>query len=267
MVSFPNALHPCDITQENSLLPFPSFFVLCLFIFFYLLQISFSSRACERYNLWKNTSLDLLLEHLTYKLKGSITRATSLKASINTKVLWCEDSVKNSCWEKNDTFFRSSHLIQIRILHNWIIFFRKKKDEYMSRIVSVLFPYLELKFSVYAWPFRVRWLQLVHQKSRAPTANVVNTVLTWKITFNPVPATVRFCLPTQLRIPVGQEHVTCHLSKQQTKLTNHVSLGNISPARDQHTHFKTAENVCASRAMQITVFAVVTEKQIYYLFY
>ena len=178
MFSFPNALHPCDITQENSLFPFPSFFVLCLFTFFYLLQISFSSRACERYNLWKNTSRDLLLEHLTYKLKGSITRATSLKASINTEVLRCEDSVKDCCWEKNDTFFFSSRLIQIRILRNWIIFSKKKKkDEYIARTVSVLFPYLGLKFSHNAGPFRVRWLQLVHQKSRAPTADVVDTVL------------------------------------------------------------------------------------------
>lgn len=56
-------------------------------------------------------------------------------------------------------------------------------------------------------------------------------------------------------------------AKQRTKLTNHVSLGNIRPARDQDTHFKTAENVCASRAMQITVFSFMTEKQIYYLFY
>ena len=104
-------------------------FLFCLLSFlpFYLLQISFSSRVFEWHNLWKNTSLDLLLEHLTYKLKGSITRATSLKASINTKVLRFEDSVKDCCWEKNDTFFFSSRVIQIRILRNWIIFSKKKK--------------------------------------------------------------------------------------------------------------------------------------------
>ena len=104
-------------------------FLFCLLSFlpFYLLHISFSSRVFEGHNLWKNTSLDLLLEHLTYKLKGSITRATSLKASINTKVLRCEDSVKDCCWEKNDTFFFSSRLIQIRILRNWIIFSKKKE--------------------------------------------------------------------------------------------------------------------------------------------
>ena len=187
--------------------PFPSFFVFCLFFFFYLLQISFSSRVFERHNLWKNTSLDLLLEHLTYKLKGSIIRATLLKASINTKVLWCEDSVKDCCWEKNDIFFLSSHLIQIRILHNWIIF-SKKKDEYIARIVSVLFPYLELKFSADAGPIGVRWLQFVHQRSRAPTADGVNTVLTWQITFNPLLATVKF---------VGQQHVTCQFCEAANK--------------------------------------------------
>ena len=133
-------------TVFSLFLPFLSF---VFSSFFYHLQISFSSRACERYNLWKNTSLDLLLEHLTYKLKGSITRATSLKASINTKVLWCEDSVKDSCWEKNDTFFRSSHLIQIRILHNWIIFFRKKKR----------WVYIENSFSIISisWAKVFRW--------------------------------------------------------------------------------------------------------------
>lgn len=155
-------------------------FLFCLLSFlpFYLLQISFSSRVFEGHNLWKNTSLDLLLEHLTYKLKGSLTRATSLKASINTKVLRFEGSAKDCCWEKNDTFFFSSRLIQIRTLRNWIIFSKKKKkDEYIARIVSVLFPYLGLKCSHDAGPFRVRWLQLVHQKSRAPTADVVDTVL------------------------------------------------------------------------------------------
>ena len=114
------------------------------FPFFFLFFFSFLSSSnfvfflfFERHTLWKSSSLDLLLEHLTYKLKGSLTRATSLKASINTKVLWCKDSVKDCSWGKNDSFFFSSHLIQIRILHNWIIF-PKKKWVYSKNSFSII---------------------------------------------------------------------------------------------------------------------------------
>ena len=68
-------------------------------------------------------------------------------------------------------------------------------------------------------------------------------------------------------MPVRQEHVTWHFCEAANKAHQPCVPREYKAARDQDTHFKTAENVCASRAMQITVFSFMTEKQIYYLFY
>ena len=78
------------------------------------------------------------------------------------------------------------------------------------------------------------------------------------MTFNPLLATVKFETLADTNAYSGLDknvsQVICRSSKQRL-------------ARDQGTYFKTSGNVCASRAMQITVFAVMTEKLIYCLFY